>query len=368
MNKWIQKNGVYYYLNIHLKKPVAGFDLDGTIIIPKSGRKFPIDENDWKIIDSKMIDEINKLNNYNIVIFTNQLGLDKKLGLDKFQQKINNIKKLFNQDISVIIAYNDDFYRKPLSGMWTLLDDYNIPKEHSFFVGDAAGRKDDHSDSDLNFAHNIGIKFTTPELYLKNDFSSIKNNYINLKKWIKLGNVKINKDPLECVLLVGFPGCGKSTFANKHYLIHDNYQYINQDIDKTKEKINKKIISAIKNKKSIIIDNTNLDYTSRNNYIDMVKDHNYIIKIIIFDIPIDISQHMMYYRVNENESKLSKLSINIIVYRTLKKKCKFNEEGQIEIPEETLDDISIYRINKIYVNSSNKKEYEKIMNFRASIK
>ena len=62
------------------------------------------------------------------------------------------------------------------------------------------------------------------------------------------------------------------------------------------------------------------------------------------------------------------LKINIIVYRILKKKCKFNDENQIEIPEESDDNISIYRINKIYVKSDNKKEYDKIMNFRASIK
>jgi len=365
MSKWIQKNGVCYYLNIKSNEPIAGFDLDGTIITTKSNRKFPIDENDWKIIDSKMVDEINKLTNYSIIIFTNQLGLDKKLGFDKFKQKINNIKKLFTQDISVIIAYDDDFYRKPLTGMWNLLDDYNILKGQSFYVGDAAGRKDDHSDSDLNFAHNIGIKFTTPELYLKNNFSGINSDYINLKKWIKIGNVKIKKDPLECVILVGFPGSGKSTFAKNQYLIHDNYEYINKDIDKTKEKINKKIISAIKNNKSIVIDNTNIDYTSRKKYIDMVNNHNYIIKIIIFDIPINVSQHMMYYRTNENKTS----SINIIVYRILKKKCKFNEDGQIEIPEESSnEDISVYRINKIYIKSDNKQEYNKIINFRASIK
>ena len=33
------------------------------------------------------------------------------------------------------------------------------------YVGDASGRKNDHSFSDLYFAHNINVPFMTPELY-----------------------------------------------------------------------------------------------------------------------------------------------------------------------------------------------------------
>lgn len=35
--------------------------------------------------------------------------------------------------------------------------------KESFFVGDAAGRPGDHSDSDKAFADAIGIPFMTPE-------------------------------------------------------------------------------------------------------------------------------------------------------------------------------------------------------------
>jgi bifunctional polynucleotide phosphatase/kinase len=363
MIKWITTPSVCYYLNITTKYPIAGFDLDGTLIQTKSDRKFPINENDWKIISPKMIDMINTISkDYNIVIFTNQLGLDKKLGLDKFKHKINTIKKLFLQDISVVISYDNDFYRKPLTGMWTLFDEYSIPKDKSYYVGDAAGRKNDHSDSDLNFAHNIGIRFATPESYLNSTFITSKSSYIELKKWIKIGKIKIKKDPLELLLLVGFPGCGKSTLAMKHYLDNNKYQYVNQDIDKTFEKIHQKCKYAIKNNMSIILDNTNLDYTSRKKYIDMVKDYPYVIKIIVFDIPINVCQHMMYYRANTNKTS----SLGSVVYRTLKKRCSFNEDNQINISEEDRENISLYRINKIYVDT--KKDYDQIIHFRASLK
>jgi bifunctional polynucleotide phosphatase/kinase len=49
---------------------------------------------------------------------------------------------------------------------------YYIDKSASFFVGDAAGRLDDpisgrrsdHASSDLKFADNVGIQFSTPEV------------------------------------------------------------------------------------------------------------------------------------------------------------------------------------------------------------
>ena len=44
-----------------------------------------------------------------------------------------------------------------------------IDKTLSFFVGDAAGRKKDHSDADKKFAENCGLTFHTEE-----EFFSVK--------------------------------------------------------------------------------------------------------------------------------------------------------------------------------------------------
>lgn len=47
---------------------------------------------------------------------------------------------------------------------------YEIDLENSLFVGDAAGRlaskgrRKDHSNTDLQFALNVGIRFITPEV------------------------------------------------------------------------------------------------------------------------------------------------------------------------------------------------------------
>ena len=71
-------------------------------------------------------------------------------------------------------ATKKDEFRKPCTGMYNhfynninggLLVNYN----DSFFCGDAAGRPKtaskakDFSADDLKFAHNVGLKFFTPE-------------------------------------------------------------------------------------------------------------------------------------------------------------------------------------------------------------
>lgn len=73
--------------------------------------------------------------------------------------------------MQVFVASAEDEYRKPGTGMWTLLaDKFNgeskIDLKTSFYCGDAAGRKTathkDFSDSDLKFGLNVGIEFKTP--------------------------------------------------------------------------------------------------------------------------------------------------------------------------------------------------------------
>ena len=59
---------------------VVGFDLDYTLIQPKSGNKFPKNENDIKLWNDAVIPKLKQLNQEGkmIVIFSNQLNLLKE--------------------------------------------------------------------------------------------------------------------------------------------------------------------------------------------------------------------------------------------------------------------------------------------------
>ncbi|OWB59500.1 hypothetical protein B5S31_g4913 [[Candida] boidinii] len=190
------------------KLKIASFDLDGTLIKTKSGLKFSRSSDDWIWFNDYVLTKIIELikSDYLILIFTNQGGVVVKKGaksVNNFTEKIEKIIDNLNENIKndksleelPLLVYasakkskaskpsEDDVFaspielhnsfRKPNTGMWDefleLIDSIEgiVDFEESFYVGDAAGRPKDFSDSDKNFAKNIGLKFHVPEDYFK---------------------------------------------------------------------------------------------------------------------------------------------------------------------------------------------------------
>lgn len=159
---------------------VYSFDMDGTLITTKSGKKFPINDNDWKLLDSSIPSKIKSLydDNYAIAIISNQNGLDQgKSDVSLFQKKIDVIIDTLGVPVDFICSMKHDIFRKPRTGMWDLLyerlwkDHIGNIHEKCYYIGDAAGRPaygtrgKDFADTDLKFARNLGIK--------------VKNKYAN---------------------------------------------------------------------------------------------------------------------------------------------------------------------------------------------
>ena len=69
---WVHYNTYHTKIGKNIKCNIAAFDLDYTLIKPKSGRKFPKDKNDWKFLFDNIIDYLHSLKDYSIVLFTNQ--------------------------------------------------------------------------------------------------------------------------------------------------------------------------------------------------------------------------------------------------------------------------------------------------------
>lgn len=356
MLDWTINNDFIFGVNhekLHSLKNVKRinlFDLDYTVIKTASGRKFPKDKNDWTFIYDKVPQVLDNKEYLNGII-SNQSGLTKKEKIDNWIFKLNNICKKSNIAF-VFASIGHNKYRKPLCHSWyhiksELFDNIKsknliqVIKNKVYYIGDACGRKDDFSDTDIKFAENCKLKFKTPELFFKPE--NYKNSdklsvitYPNLKYYDKdfLKNLlnkinkKISKHDKILIMFMGFPASGKS-FLRK-FLINnlDNFYYFNND-DIKQQKINnnkntnnynKLVLEPLKYDR-IINDNTNLNGKER---ITTLKKYKNYYKIgISFDLNDKLLEHLNYLRMYEfNEKAIPK-----VVYNKLKKD---NRESDIK--------------------------------------
>jgi bifunctional polynucleotide phosphatase/kinase len=327
MTKIINNNEYIEILtdDFKLKDKIAGFDLDNTLIKTKSGRTFPIDENDWIFNYKTIIDILNNYNKigYSIIIITNQKGLTTETKLDLWCNKIKEIIKNINLPVKVYVSIKDDIYRKPNLGIWELININN--KIESFYCGDAMGRKQDHSDTDLKFALNANIPFKTPEeIFLhKNIIVPTIQNYpdFNCKK----NKISFNENK-DLIIMVGYPGSGKSMFSDKYL---KNYEIVSQDELKTLPKCLKLCKEYMEKNYKIVIDNTNPSRETREKYIVLAKKYGYKVRCLLMTTTIQHAKHNNIYRyIYQN-----KLKVPTLVYNIYKNKFQEPEleEGYYEI-------------------------------------
>ena len=166
---WSIIDTLYLYLPENYNSQIeiiACYDLDWTLVKPKSGAKFPKNTTD-NIIMNNRVNTLKKqiAAGYTIVIFSNQKVTNRESITFKID-RMNHIISLFkNYGLAPIIlmAIADDHYRKPEIGMLNELFQFFPNVKAGFYCGDAAGRPGDFSDSDLKFAENAKMNFYTPE-------------------------------------------------------------------------------------------------------------------------------------------------------------------------------------------------------------
>lgn len=383
---------------------IAGFDLDGTLIDTKSGNKFPVSNDDWKFKFPKVVSSLIKHHDegFEIVIFTNQkpLGKSGKV-LIEFTKKVEEIIKIIGVPVSYIIATDSGRYRKPMTGMFDLLQDEMFGDDlmdqplnirESFYCGDAAGRpamwqyqkvgvkkiqhkvSKDFSCSDRHFATNCGITFVLPEymfgelekiitkwdipnmMYLKyceyyrlNNSTNIMNN---LEQIINEANTEL---PIM-IVMVGLPASGKSyhvqRIVDRHFR---DFVVMSKDKLKSLPKYKKELATNIREGKDLIIDNTNTKFEDRQYHTKLGKSEGYIVIGIEVDTDHKLIEHLNTYRTNLGVRSF----IPNIVYNIMKKQLR---EHRVE-PSEF--DHYLKLTNQIRESEfTDRKEYQKLVEFK----
>ncbi|KAH9394645.1 hypothetical protein TYRP_004700 [Tyrophagus putrescentiae] len=316
---------------------IASFDFDYTLVVPKSGKTYPVDGSDWKLLDSRLpkffSDYVEK--GYRLVVVSNQGGIEKgKVNVNEVKKRFNDSIVALGQPCLVLIATHDDIFRKPRIGLWSYLSEelqpsVDIDFERSFYVGDAAGRKKsalrkaDHSCADLLFAVNAKLNFMLPEQFMScaakgatmcNQSKSLLSQIDCFKPSEERDNAEqfilrevatgakvtslqtVLPTQLHCIIFSGMSATGKSSFYRRH-LKQLNYVYISRDemncaMSKC-ESLAEKTLSASQN---VVIDNTSVDKTSRAKWIQVCKDRRAIPIIFHFKLPLKHIFHNNVYR------------------------------------------------------------------------
>lgn len=313
--EWKSVDTCTYALDFKPGRPFYSYDFDDTIVQLRTATLLP-GRKDILVQQSF---------SHNIVIFSNQNGIEKgKASHAEIQALMAQVQQQLGIPISFMYASGDDIYRKPATGMYDLFLQLTStdPSAIEWYCGDAAGRKGDFNISDLYFANNAGLRFLVPEQVF-NDMSSdhpvlktfqpaselyIRDVWANgiqqvdypLLPIVSLETIMADLDMIlsaptddmngHMIMMVGPQASGKSTVSRA---IKDKYGYrvINNDTVKVKPSS-----SVLAGQKGIVIDNTNTKVESRQTWIALAQQMNFLVVIIHLQLTKPEVIHLTKYR------------------------------------------------------------------------
>ena len=337
-------------VNKNTFKKYACFDLDHTLIRPKEGHIFPKNRDDWELMDNvKDILNILYKNNWIIIIFTNQLGVEKNYITRKdLNIKFKNIVDKIGIEIYIIASTKKDIYRKPYLGMWNIVKNklnIDLNKDYIFYCGDAFQIHDVKlRGSDLKFAMNIGIQFLKPdEIFILKDKFDIENftkkieNKIENKKIIEFKEkliyerfnyidddiytndyykIKNYVENYKFLFIISPPSSGKTTFSKNILEKEFNYVRLSKDDYKTISQYKKAVKQHLEKRDKIVFDNTNSKNKGRNELIALIEKAGYTINDIGYiyrDVKKKDSMYLnkyRFYKTNGEHKLLPEVAIH----------------------------------------------------------
>lgn len=297
-------------------KRIAAYDLDGTLIATKSGRKHPVDLADWKWLHPDVVPTlVEEACKSNLVLFTNQAKLLSASSLQKFAEvKLNAVLgelAAAGADVSAFVAGGYSRYRKPKTAMWDLFIARSglTPSHRDVFVGDAAGRDGDHAASDRQMAHNAMLQFQTPEEYYHGACDPLLPALVH-----PLDAAPEHVGPprrfmparRELLLMCGSPASGKSAWIQKY--LGGRYAVVSQDLHGAKPKCIRMVGEALEAGGAVVVDNTHATRAVRAEYLEPARRLGVPARCVWLDTPRPVAAHLNAMRVDHPDASKPRVS------------------------------------------------------------
>lgn len=142
----------------------------------------------------------------------------------------------------------------------------------------------------------------------------------DFKDIIKEENVfkqpSINMSNVEIIMMVGYPGCGKTSFSAEIERSSNKYIRIDGDLLKTSDKVLDHLKKIIDNNMNAIVDATNMSRKRRDPIMKFAREKRILVKCVFFDFSIEEAKARDKLRINQN---LGIKAIPDIAYYTLRK-------------------------------------------------
>lgn len=169
---------------------------------------------------------------------------------------------------------------------------------------------------------NLNLSFYTPEEHFLGTEKDRSKNWLrpafnpksvsDTTPLVEPTHAKLTSSSQEIILLVGFPGSGKS-FVCHEYLKPAGYEIINRDTLSTQQKCVAAINTAVSAQKSCVIDNTNPDPVSRKRYIEEAKRLKLPIRCFLFNASYEQAKHNNKFRelTDTSHAKINDMVFNV---------------------------------------------------------
>jgi bifunctional polynucleotide phosphatase/kinase len=256
---------------------IALFDIDGTLVLSRSGRRWAQDAEDWIWSSPAVPNYMDSMwrEGWTVALMTNQSQWSKDSATPKAKLEaiLHCIEASFGWQPWCFVStkLKDEVYRKPARGMYdallAALGTTASAVTQLQMCGDAAGTTDPFppyqwSDSDKKFAETIGATYIRP-----------------MDVFGAPTPATAPASTQEIVLLVGNPGSGKSTTA-KHLATTAGYIHVEQDALGTKAKTLKAVKDAVSSGRSVVVDATHGSFTNREPYLKLATEKSIPLRIV----------------------------------------------------------------------------------------